>query len=59
MDEQTIHSQFVKIALSLTPPLIRNRNIQNAQEAVALYMEVYDSVIQAAIANQEQTAEAP
>lgn len=58
VDEQAIHSQFVKIALSLTPPLIRNRNIQTAQEAVALYMEVYDSVIQAAIANQDQSADA-
>lgn len=58
MDEQAIHSQFVKIALSLTPPLLRNRNVQNPQEAVALYMEVYDSVIQAAITNQEQTADA-
>lgn len=58
MDEQAIHSQFVKIALSLTPPLLRNKNVQTPQEAVALYMEVYDSVIQAAVANQEQAAEA-
>lgn len=58
MDEQAIHTQFVNIALSLTPPLLRNRNIQDPQEAVALYMSVYDSVIQAAVANQEQaTAE--
>ena len=54
MDEQAIHSQFVKIALSLTPPLLRNKNVQDAREAVAVYMEVYDSVIQAAVANQEQ-----
>jgi hypothetical protein len=58
VDEQAIHSQFVKIALALTPPLIRNKNVQNPQEAVALYMEVYDSVIQAAVANQEQSTEA-
>jgi hypothetical protein len=58
VDEQAIHTQFVNIALSLTPPLLRNRNIQDPQEAVALYMSVYDSVIQAAVANQEQaTAE--
>lgn len=57
VDEQAIHSQFVKIALSLTPPLLRNKNVQSAQEAVALYMEVYDSVIQAAVANQEQPSE--
>lgn len=59
VDEQAIHSQFVKIALALTPPILRNRNVQTAQEAVAIYMEVYDSVIQAAIANQEQTADTP
>ena len=59
MDEQAIHSQFVNIALSLTPPLIRNNNIQDPQEAVALYMEVYDSVIQAAVTNQEQAPDTP
>ena len=57
-DQQAIHSQFVQIALSLTPPLIRNKNVQSPQEAVALYMEVYDSVIQATLANQEHAAEA-
>jgi hypothetical protein len=56
VDEQAIHTQFVNIALSLTPPLLRNRNIQDPQEAVALYMSVYDSVIQAAVTNQEQAA---
>ena len=57
-DQQAIHSQFVQIALALTPPLLRNKNVQNAQEAVSLYMEVYDSVIQAALANQEPSGEA-
>ena len=56
MDEQAIHAQFVNIALSLTPPLLRNRNVQDPQEAVALYMAVYDSVTQAAVSNQEQAA---
>ena len=56
MDEQTIHAQFVSIALSLTPPLLRNRNITDPKEAVAVYMQVYDSVIQAAIANEEKNA---
>jgi hypothetical protein len=60
VDEQAIHTQFVQIALALTPPLIRNKGVQDANEAVSLYMEVYDSVIQAAVANQEQQAtEAP
>jgi len=61
VDEQAIHSQFVQIALALTPPLITNKGVQEAGEAVALYMEVYDAVIQAAVANQEQqqAAEAP
>jgi len=58
VDEQAIHTQFVNIALSLTPPLLRNRNVQDPQEAVALYMAVYDSVIQAAVANQEQATAA-
>lgn len=56
MDEQQIHTQFVNIALALTPPLLRNKNVQDPNEAVALYMAVYDSVIQAAVANQEQAA---
>lgn len=56
MDEQTIHAQFVNIALSLTPPLLRNRNITDPKEAVAIYMQVYDSVIQAAIANEDKGA---
>lgn len=54
MDEQTIHAQFVNIALALTPPILRNRNITDAKEAVAVYMLVYESVIQAAIANEEK-----
>ena len=57
-DQQAIHSQFVQIALALTPPILRNKNVQNAQEAVSIYMEVYDSVIQAALANQDQATEA-
>ena len=56
MDEQTIHAQFVNIALALTPPLLTNRNITDPREAVAVYMQVYDSVIQAAIANEEKNA---
>ena len=56
VDEQTIHAQFVSIALSLTPPLLRNRNITDPKEAVAVYMQVYDSVIAAAIANEEKNA---
>lgn len=59
MDEQTIHAQFVNIALSLTPPLLRNRNITDPKEAVAVYMQVYDSVIQAAIANEEKNPPQP
>jgi hypothetical protein len=55
VDEQTIHAQFVNIALSLTPPLLRNLNVTDPKEAVALYMQVYDSVIQAAIANEEKS----
>ncbi|MCA9792665.1 MAG: hypothetical protein KC910_12750 [Candidatus Eremiobacteraeota bacterium] len=54
MDDAKIHAQFVSIALNLTPPLIRNRNIQTAEEAVSLYMQVYDCVIRAALAAQEQ-----
>lgn len=57
MDEQQIHAQFVNIALQLTPPLLRNRNVQNPEEAVSIYMQVYDAVIQAA--NQSQSQEAP
>lgn len=56
MDEQTVHAQFVSIALALTPPILRNRNITDAREAVSVYMTVYDSVIQAAIANEEKNA---
>lgn len=58
VDEQTIHAQFVNIALSLTPPLLRNRNITDPREAVAVYMQVYDSVIAAAIANEDKSAPA-
>lgn len=57
MDEQTIHAQFVNIALSLTPPLLRNQNITDPKEAVAIYMQVYDSVIAAAIANEEKNVQ--
>lgn len=59
MDEQTIHAQFVNIALALTPPLLRNLDIKDAKEAVALYMQVYDGVIQAAIANEDKAAPQP
>lgn len=58
MDEQTIHKQFVDIALALTPPILRNRNIQEPKEAVATYMQVYDAVLQAAMAN-DQTQQPP
>lgn len=58
MDEQLIHAQFVNIALQLTPPLIRNKNIQSPEEAVRLYMQVYDSVISAAAKTQEASATA-
>ncbi len=54
MDEQTVHAQFVTIALALTPALLRNRNIEDPKEAVAVYMQTYDAVIQAAMANEEK-----
>lgn len=57
MDEQAIHKQFVEIALALTPPLLRNRNVQDPQEAVKTYMQVYDAVLQAAMSNDQQAAE--
>lgn len=58
MDEQTIHKQFVEIALALTPPLLQNRNVTEPSEAVSLYMKVYDSVLQAAMANEGKPQQA-
>lgn len=48
MDEQKAQDQFINIALQLTPALIRNTDVKTAEEAVQLYVQVYDAVIRAA-----------
>lgn len=48
MEESKAQEQFINIALRLTPALIRNRNVQTPEEAVQLYVQVYDAVVKAA-----------
>ncbi len=54
-EELMAANQLMQISLALTQPLIRNRNIIDPKDAVSLYTQVYQTVLETAENDQQNS----